>query len=102
MPKRVFQGLVASDKGDKTRRVEIERIDRHPKYGKFIRSRTVCHVHDENNESGKGDTVEICECRPRSKTKRWELVRVVSKSREVDVAALRQASAAKKAAESKK
>ena len=100
MPKRVFQGLVASDKGDKTRRVEIERIERHPKYGKFIRRRTVCHVHDENNESHQGDTVEICECRPRSKTKRWELVRVVSKSREVDVAALRQASAAKKAAKS--
>ncbi|MEZ6070423.1 MAG: 30S ribosomal protein S17 [Pirellulales bacterium] len=70
MPKRVFQGLVASDKCDKTRRVEIQRLERHRKYGKYIRRRTVCHVHDENNESNRGDTVEIRECRPYSKTKR--------------------------------
>jgi len=54
-----------------------------------IKSRTVCHVHDENNESQVGDTVEIIECPPRSKTKRWDLVRVVAKSRLVDIAAMR-------------
>ena len=52
----------------KTRRVEIDRLVRHPKYGKFLRRRTVCHVHDENNESQIGDTVEIIEVPPRSKT----------------------------------
>lgn len=91
MPKKVSIGVVASDKCDKTRRVEIARQVQHAKYGKFIRQRTVCYVHDENNESGLGDTVEIVESRPLSKTKRWELVRVVEKSRAVDVAALKAA-----------
>ena len=71
--------------------MEIPRLVKHPVYGKYIRQRTVCYVHDENNESAMGDTVEIVESRPRSKTKRWELVRVVEKSRAVDVAALRAA-----------
>jgi small subunit ribosomal protein S17 len=91
MPKKVAVGVVASAKMNKTRRVEIQRRVKHPKYGKYIRQRTVCYVHDENNESGLGDTVEIIESRPGSKTKRWELVRVVEKSRAVDVAALRAA-----------
>ena len=91
MPKKVATGVVASAKCDKTRRVEIQRRVKHPIYGKYIRQRTVCYVHDEQNESGLGDTVEIVESRPRSKTKRWELVRVVEKSRAVDVAALRAA-----------
>ena len=77
MPKRQVIGVVTSDKMNKTRRVEIERLVRHPKYGKFMRRRTVCHVHDENNESHEGDTVEIIEAPPRSKLKRWDLVRVV-------------------------
>ena len=51
MPKRQIIGVVTSDKMNKTRRVEIARLVRHPKYGKFMRRRTVCHVHDENNES---------------------------------------------------
>ena len=68
MPKRQIIGLVTGDKMQKTRRVEIERLVRHPKYGKFLRRRTVCHVHDENNESQIGDTVEIIESPPRSKT----------------------------------
>ena len=71
MPKRVEVGVVTSDKNAKTRRVEIPRLVRHPKYGKFIRRRTVCYVHDENNESAEGDTVEIVESRPLSKHKRW-------------------------------
>lgn len=94
MPKRVAVGVVTGDRMDRTRRVEIPRLVQHPKYGKYIRRRTVCYVHDENNESERGDTVEISECRPRSKTKRWELVRVVSKSRLVDVAAMRAAARA--------
>ena len=96
MPKKVAVGVVTSDKMDKTRRVEISRRVPHPIYGKYIRQRTVCYVHDESNESGHGDIVEIVECRPRSKSKRWELVRVVEKSREVDVAAMRAARAAAK------
>jgi small subunit ribosomal protein S17 len=91
MPKKVSVGVVKSDKCDKTRRVEIARQVRHAKYGKFLRQRTVCYVHDERNESSQGDTVEIIESRPLSKTKRWELVRVVEKSRAVDVAALKAA-----------
>jgi small subunit ribosomal protein S17 len=84
MPKRVFIGVVTSDKAAKTRRVEIKRLVQHPVYGKFIRRKTVCHMHDENEESHTGDTVEIIECQPRSRSKRWELVRVVSRSQAVD------------------
>jgi len=75
--KKVLIGTVASDKMDKSLRVEIARRNRHPKYGKIVQSRTVCHVHDEENQAKTGDIVEIVECRPRSKTKRWELVRIV-------------------------
>src|SRR5438477_4468390 len=91
MPKRLEIGVVTSDKGTKTRRVEIPRLIRHPKYGKILHRRTICHVHDENNESHSGDTVEIRECPPRSRLKRWELVRVVAKSQAVDLAAMRAA-----------
>ena len=91
MPKRVAVGRVTSDKMEKTRVVEIPRKVRHPKYGKFIRQRTVCYVHDEKNESSLGDTVKIIEAAPTSKKKRWALVEVIEKSREVDVAAMRAA-----------
>ena len=91
MPKRVVSGIVTSDKMDKTRRVEIARLVKHPKYKKYISRRTVCHVHDENNESGVGDRVEIIESAPLSKLKRWRLVRVIEKSTEVDLVALRAA-----------
>ena len=77
----------------KTRRVEIARLVRHPMYGKYIREKTICYVHDEDGQSGEGDTVEIVEAPPRSKNKRWDLVRVVEKSTAVDVAALRAARA---------
>jgi small subunit ribosomal protein S17 len=76
MKKRLI-GVVTSDKCNKTRRVEVERLYRHPKYGKTVRSRTICHVHDEENSAREGDTVEIVESRPLSKTKRWQLLRVV-------------------------
>ena len=84
--------MVTGDKTAKTRRVEIPRLVRHPRYGKYLRRRTVCYVHDEQNESHVGDTVEIIETRPMSKTKRWQLVRVVAKSQLIDLAALRAAS----------
>ncbi len=94
MGKRIAIGVVTGDKTAKTRRVEIARLVKHPKYGKILRRKTVCHVHDENNESHQGDTVEIVECRPRSRSKRFELVRIVSKSRLVDLAAMRAAAKA--------
>src|SRR5437764_10482132 len=78
--KRVLQGVVTRDKTLKTRRVEVQRLVRHPKYGKFVKRRTVCYVHDEKNESHLGDTVEIRESRPLSKLKRWELVRIVTRA----------------------
>ena|SRR5947209_19566869 len=78
--RRVEVGVVTSDKMNKTRRVEIPRLVKHPRYGKYIRRRTICHVHDESNESRKGDTVEIMESRPLSKTKHWRLIRVVRKA----------------------
>ena len=89
MPKKIAIGVVTSDKMNKTRRVEIHSLVPHVKYGKYIRQRTVCYVHDENNDAGLGDTVEIIEAPPISKKKRWQLVRVVEKSRAVDVAALK-------------
>jgi small subunit ribosomal protein S17 len=91
MPKTVALGVVTSDKASKTRRVEIPRLVKHPKYGKYIRHRTVCYVHDENEDSHHGDTVEIVETRPASKLKRWQLVRVVEKGRVIDLAAMRAA-----------
>jgi len=100
MPKRVLIGVVKSDKMQKSRRVEIDRLVRHPKYGKIIHRRTVCHVHDENDDSHEGDTVEIIECPPKSKLKRWDLVRVVSRSQAVDLVAMRAAQKAQLEAES--
>ncbi len=73
-------GRVVSDKMDKTITVMIERRVKHPLYGKFIRRSTKLHVHDENNECKTGDTVEIRECRPMSRTKSWTLVRVVERA----------------------
>jgi small subunit ribosomal protein S17 len=93
MPKKVSIGIVTSDSNSKTRRVEIPRLVQHPKYGKYIRQKTVCYVHDENDESHLGDTVEIIEGRRRSKTKRWELVRILEKNTAVDLAAMQTQSA---------
>ena len=98
MRKRLI-GIVASDKMNKSRRVEIDRLVKHERYGKFMRRRTVCHVHDENNESHEGDTVEIIETPPKSKLKRWDLVRIVTKCQQVDIAAMRAAAEVNAAAE---
>lgn len=73
-------GVVTRDKMSKTRRVEIQRLEKHPRYGKYIKRRTICYVHDENNESRMGDMVEIMESRPMSKLKHWRLVKIVKKA----------------------
>jgi small subunit ribosomal protein S17 len=78
--RRTAVGQVTSAKMNKTRRVEIPRLVKHVRYGKYIKRRTICHVHDEKNESQLGDTVEIMETRPLSKTKNWRLIRVVVKA----------------------
>ena len=78
--RRVEVGVVTKDKMNKTRRVEIPRLVKHARYGKYIKRRTICYVHDEENQSHAGDTVEIMETRPYSKLKHWRLVRVVKKS----------------------
>lgn len=77
---RRLVGVVDRARADKTRRVIIEFLAKHPKYGKYIRRRTVLVVHDEKNESQLGDRVEILPCRPMSKTKRWKLARIVEKA----------------------
>src|SRR5437667_9061151 len=77
--RRVEVGVVTRDKMDKTRRVEIPRLVKHARYGKYIKRRTICYAHDEANESRIGDTVEIMETRPLSKNKNWRMVRIVRK-----------------------
>ena len=107
---RLVTGIVTRDKMDKTRRVEIQRLVRHPKYGKYVKQRTVCYTHDEANDSHLGDTVEIQESRPLSRLKRWTLVRVVTRAPTRTVANLEgavagnelAAEAAKKATETAK
>ncbi len=74
MPRRVLQGLVVSDKMDKTVTVLVERRVRHPLYKKFIRRSKRYHAHDEANACKTGDTVQIEECRPISKTKTWRVL----------------------------
>ncbi len=74
MPKRVLQGVVVSDKADKTIVVRVERRVTHPLYKKIIRKSKRYHAHDPENSAKAGDKVRIRECRPLSKTKCWELV----------------------------
>ena len=73
-------GTVETDKRDKTRKVVVQYLAKHPKYGKYMKQRTVLHVHDEQNESRAGDRVEVAPCRPISKTKSWRLVRIVERA----------------------
>jgi small subunit ribosomal protein S17 len=79
---RTVEGVVASDKGDKTIKVVVNYQTKHPKYGKYLKRRTVLHAHDEKNEAREGDLVELAESRPLSKTKHHRLVRVVQKAPE--------------------
>jgi len=78
--KSTVMGTVVSDKMNKSITVLIERRVKHPVYGKYMTRSSKLHVHDENNESRAGDKVEIVECRPMSKTKAWNLVRVVQRA----------------------
>ena len=77
---RIATGKVVSDKMDKTITVLVERTEKHPLYGKFIRRSTKLHAHDENNECQIGDLVKVVETRPYSKSKTWNLVQVVEKA----------------------
>jgi len=74
MPKRILQGTVVSDKGDKTIVVKVERAYLHPLFKKTIRRSKKYHAHDEKNVHKVGDNVRIVECPPKSKLKRWEVV----------------------------
>jgi small subunit ribosomal protein S17 len=78
---KVRQGIVVSNKGDKSITVRIDIARRHPTYEKIVRRSRTLHAHDEQNEAGEGDVVRIVETRPLSKTKRWRLVDVVEKAR---------------------
>jgi small subunit ribosomal protein S17 len=75
------QGIVVSNKGNKSITVRIDFARRHPTYEKIVRRSRTLHAHDERNEAGEGDVVRIVETRPLSKTKRWRLVDVVEKAR---------------------
>jgi len=79
--RRTQVGRVVSAKMDRTITVYLERMVKHPLYGKFIRRSTKLHAHDENNECREGDWVSVEECRPLSKTKSWRLVQVVERAR---------------------
>ncbi len=93
--RRIEQGIVTSDVRQKTIKVEIKRLVKHARYGKYIFRSTNLHAHDEKNEAKKGDRVEIVETRPLSKQKRWRLVKIVERAavlgtldiKEVEVAA---------------
>ena len=78
---KVRQGIVVSDKGDKSITVRIDIARRHPTYEKVVRRSRTLHAHDESNQAGEGDVVRIVETRPLSKTKRWRLVEVVEKAK---------------------
>ena len=78
---RTLTGKVVSDKMDKSIVVMIERRERHPIYGKYVKRSTKLHAHDESNQDNAGDTVSIQECRPLSKNKAWTLIEVVEQAK---------------------
>ena len=80
MPKRILQGSVVSDKGDKTVVVKVERLFNHPLLKKTMRRSSRFHAHDEGNAFKTGDLVRIQECAPKSKLKRWEVIGAGSKA----------------------
>ncbi|HEX5780496.1 MAG TPA: 30S ribosomal protein S17 [Solirubrobacteraceae bacterium] len=75
------QGVVVSDKGEKTITVAIDVVRRHKRYHKIMRSTVKLYAHDERNDAHEGDTVRVQECRPMSRSKRWRLVDVVERAR---------------------
>ncbi|OEK05503.1 30S ribosomal protein S17 [Roseivirga misakiensis] len=74
-------GIVTSNKMDKTITVAVERKEKHPMYGKFVKKTSKFAAHDEKNDCGIGDTVKIMETRPLSKNKRWRLVEVIERAK---------------------
>ena len=78
---RYRQGVVVSDKADKTIVVKIDLARQHRTYGKIVRTSTKLHAHDERNEAGTGDTVRVVESRPLSATKRWRLIEILERAR---------------------
>ncbi|MBL8862719.1 MAG: 30S ribosomal protein S17 [Planctomycetes bacterium] len=78
--RRTTEGTVTSDKMAKTITVLVTRTYRHPKYGKYLRRQVKYHAHDEDGLAKTGDRVELVECRPMSRLKRWRLVRVVERA----------------------
>jgi small subunit ribosomal protein S17 len=77
---KTLTGTVVSNKMNKTISVSVERLVKHPTYGKYVRRTTKLLAHDENNECRAGDTVAIAECRPLSRHKAWRLVRVIERA----------------------
>ena len=77
---RTLTGRVVSTKMHKTIAVEIERLIKHPRYGKYVRRTTKILAHDENNEARQGDAVTITPCRPLSRRKAWRLVEIVERA----------------------
>jgi small subunit ribosomal protein S17 len=78
---KVRQGVVISDKADKTIVVRVDVTRRHQRYGKIMRTSTKLHAHDERNDAGTGDTVRVVECRPMSRSKRWRLTDVLQRAK---------------------
>jgi small subunit ribosomal protein S17 len=78
---KVRQGVVVSDKAEKTIVVRVDIARRHKRYHKILRSSMTLHVHDESNDAHAGDTVRVQECRPMSRTKRWRLLEVLERAR---------------------
>jgi small subunit ribosomal protein S17 len=77
---KTAEAVVVGRSGNKSVKVAMDYVFKHPKYGKFVKRRTRLIVHDERNEAGIGDVVEVAECRPYSRTKSWRLVRVLTKA----------------------
>jgi small subunit ribosomal protein S17 len=75
------QGIVISDKADKTITIRVDAARRHARYERIVHSFTKLHVHDESNTAHTGDTVRVIECRPRSHTKRWRLLEVIERAK---------------------
>jgi small subunit ribosomal protein S17 len=78
---KVRQGVVVSDKADKTITVRIDVVGSHQRYHKIMRSSVSLHAHDERNDAHEGDTVRVMECRPMSRSKRWRLVEILERAR---------------------
>ncbi|MFT7668610.1 MAG: small subunit ribosomal protein S17 [Planctomycetota bacterium] len=78
--RRVLQGVVVTDTMNKSISIRVERLVKHPRYKKYVRTHSKYVAHDEDEVAKIGDTVEIIECRPMSKTKRWRINSVIAKA----------------------